>query len=144
MSLVTVLGRLLGVLALTVGLVTMHAVAGGHDTHAIGHAPVAADHLDIPTHDIAGAALPMTGPWPALEAPAVSPSCHDECTPAGGAVALACVMVLTAATLLLLPSGRTPGPSPRRRPPPRLLSLSRPVFRPPRPPSLSVLCISRT
>lgn len=125
--------RVLGVLALLLGVVTMHAVAGGHDTHTPG--PGLASSLQQMTHaDDAHEAPTQAG---------VAAPCDHGCPSGGAGVVEVCLMVLTAAAFLLL-AARAPRPAPRGRPTRRLLPPRRAATRPLRPPSLSVLCISRT
>lgn len=125
--------RVLGVLALLLGVVTMHAVASGHDSHPPG--PGLASSMQQMTHaDDAHEAPTQAG---------VAAPCDHGCPSGGAGVVEVCLMVLTAAVFLLL-AGRAPRLPPRDRPARSAQPARRAATRPLRPPSLSVLCISRT
>lgn len=130
--------RVLGILALVVGVVAMHAVAGAHDGHASMAAPDSS-HQAM-SHEVTSPAAPQP---PALLVTGMSAPCDDGCPSPGGHLAQVCLMVLTAAVLLLL-ARRAPNMLARHRVGAPASPKPRAAARPLRPPSLAALCISRT
>lgn len=136
-----VMSRGLGVLALAVGLVAMHTVAGSHDAHAAGPAAVADQRVHEPS---TGHGPPALGA-PAADSPAalVMHDCGDQCPAGSAGLVEVCLMILTTVAFLLL-AARSPSRSRHLRPAHDEMPVRRAATRPLRPPSLSVLCISRT
>jgi hypothetical protein len=145
-ELISVARRVLVVLALAVGVVAMHAVAGGHGTHApvppLATSHQASTHAGTPDH-VTGPSAHQAEAVPVTEAAGVSPPCLDGCPSRGAGLAQVCLMVFAAAAFLLL-AARAPGTALRSRPGARVPAARRAVSRPLRPPSLTALCISRT
>ena len=137
-----VTSRVLGVLALALGLVTMHAVAGSHAAHA-APAHAAATHAAPAPHTAAAHAAPAPDPLGTISATSTTTYCGHECAP-DDTLAQVCLMVLVAVTLLLIAGSRPATTSWRRRVQARLPSTLHTLGQIRRPPSLIVLCISRT
>lgn len=105
--------RLLAVLALVLGVLAMHGVAGAHSAAAAVPVPAAATHLGVVP------AMGMPGQVPAQAQPqvqtaagsphAVAAGCAASCPAPGHTGALLCLAVLTVAAALLLVLGRPGG-----------------------------------
>ncbi|WP_146009027.1 DUF6153 family protein [Zhihengliuella halotolerans] len=137
----------IGACCLVLGLLGMHALAQ-HGTHAAQQAPAAAAHsaLDHPAdpsaHLLTGAAHAEPGAASSYSHPAPGAEGCADCAQTHATTTAACLLALLAAALWLAPPRvfRLAAPARRR------LSTSFSVFRSatPRPPDLTMLCISRT
>lgn len=143
----------IGACCLVLGLLGMHALAQ-HGTHAAQQAPAAASH-STPDHRAATSARILTGEASALGTAHTEPDtatshshpapgaegCAD-CAQTHATTAAACLLALLAAALWLAPPRvfRLAAPARRRLPTP--FSVFRSAT--PRPPDLTMLCISRT
>lgn len=154
MTTVRTTSQVLGVLALLLGVVLMHSVAGGHDAHTVQPGLDAGQHqmtdersgtqgtAEHGAHPRVAQTAQTTGMPAVLEPAGVAPPCDGGC-PAGSGLAEICLMVVTATGLLLL-AGRTLTTTPHPWPAVPVLHGRRARTRPLRPPALAVLCISRT
>lgn len=137
--------QLLAVLALLVGLLSMHGVTSAHHAAATPAAPhvSAADARTTHAHDVDSAAgtVAATPQAVAVLAGPADPSCQGDCPTAAAAL---CVIVLTGAALGLLllrrraaPLRLAPVPLPSR-------SAAPPVRHARGPDPVRELCVSRT
>lgn len=145
------LGRAVALLALVVGLLAMHGVAGAHHAAAAVPTHATSSHAAAPTehgathgydegpvdHALVAAGVPV-----ALPAAGV-PSCGDECYQPGVATLCVAVLAITALAVAagLVARSRTSASPASRRPRARAPVVLR---LPPRLDPVAELCVSRT
>lgn len=131
--------RVLAVLLLAAGVLAMHTFVADHGSHA--PAAVALDQS-------MAVADPMPDAAPMAEAfDERGLACRDGCGDEAGQIWVMCLAVVTGAAavaLLIAQSRRGTGSLAARRPGWLATTRERLVCRPPRPPSLVLLCIART
>ncbi|MDP3714337.1 MAG: hypothetical protein Q8R60_17840 [Mycobacteriales bacterium] len=136
------LGRAVALLALVVGLLAMHGVAGAH--HAAAEAPshTSTVHAAVPTEHGAAHVDPVPAGAPVAFPTPSSPDCGDDCEPG---VATLCVAVLAVTAIAvaagLVARSRTGTSLASERPRARAPVVLR---LPPRLDPVAELCVSRT
>ena len=130
----------LAVLALAIGLLAMHSLAGGdHRAHT-----AAPSSVSLAAHDSAadGSAAHPAAPAEPRGHAALSADCLGPCAPVGDDVATTCLAILAGLALLyaLRPSRRIGAQAIRTS----SATLPRTVASRSPPPSLTLLCLSRT